>query len=114
MLFKESGITLIELIVVITVLGVLLSVAVPNMIKAVERSRDIAREINSKLLISIIQTYNNEQLNHIRQVRGVQILHRDDIQPVELRERIPADFDWTMIYPIYIDHSGRGSIRYDE
>lgn len=114
MIINDSGITLVELIVTITILGILLSIGVPNMMKAIERSETIAKEVNSKLLLSIIQTYNNEQLNKNRQIRDVTIMCKADIPIDEVCLRIPDDFDWDMLYPIFIDSDGKGSIEYEK
>lgn len=113
MIINDNGITLVELIITVTILGILLSIGVPNMMKAVEKSETIAKEVNSKLLLSIIQTYNNEQLNRDRQIRGVTIMCKADIPIAEVYLRIPDDFDWDMLYPIYIDSDGKGSIQYE-
>lgn len=111
---KDSGITLVDIIITITILGILLSVAVPNLVKAVERSEFVAKEMNSKLLLSIIQSYNAEQMDKTNQIREITISHIDDIPIETVQQRIPTDFDWDMLYPIYIDNDGRGSIQYEE
>ncbi|NMA95440.1 MAG: type II secretion system protein [Clostridiales bacterium] len=113
MVFTNDGITLVELLITITILGILFSICAPNMMKAVERSKDMTKEINSKLLQSIIQTYNNEQLAEGNKLTNVTVISKIDIKNEDLLLRIPHDLDWDMLYPIHIDSNGIATIKYD-
>ena len=111
---NNYGITLVEILIAITILGILSAICAPNMIKAVERSNYLVKEGNSRLLCSIIQTYNNEQLSESHKIRDIVIKSRSDINNEAILFKIPDDFDWNMLYPIQIDSSGKVSIQYDD
>jgi Tfp pilus assembly protein PilE len=54
------GMTLIELVVVVITLSILVSIAVPQYIKAVERAKDKEAIINVKLMHSAEKIYDTE------------------------------------------------------
>lgn len=111
---NDKGVTLVDVIITIAILGLLLSITVPNLAHTMAKSEHVTREMNSKLLLSIIQSYNGEQINENNRIKDTQIVSMSDITVDTIRLRIPSDFDWEMMYPIYIDSAGRGSIIYEE
>ena len=54
----QKGFTLIELMVVIIVLGILVAVAMPNMISAQQRARVASLKTNAHTLQTVIETYH--------------------------------------------------------
>ncbi len=113
-IYDDRGITLIDLIITIAILGILLSIALPNLSRTIDRSKVVAMEMNSKFLLSIIQSYNGEQTNTSAKIRNTTITSMEDITIEDIKLRIPDDFDWDMIYPIYVDSDGKGSIVYEK
>jgi len=53
----QKGFTLIELMVVIVILGVLVAIAVPNLVQATERSRIASVKSNAHTLQAVVETY---------------------------------------------------------
>ena len=51
------GFTLIELLVVVAVLGIVAAIAIPNMLRAMEKSRHTASYTNVKVMEGAIQAY---------------------------------------------------------
>ncbi|HHW70037.1 MAG TPA: prepilin-type N-terminal cleavage/methylation domain-containing protein [Clostridiales bacterium] len=111
---NDRGMTLVDVILTVAILGILLSIVMPNLVYTMTKSEHVAKEMNSKLLLSIIYAYNGEQIREANRVKNVQITSIEDITEDTIKLRIPPDFDWEMMYPIYIDSAGRGSILHGE
>lgn len=58
MLRNKKGFTLMEILVVVTIIGILAAIAVPSYIHAVEQGRRDACATNVKILFSQVERYN--------------------------------------------------------
>lgn len=54
---KQKGFTLVELMVVIIIIGILVSIALPNMINAQQRARIASLKTNAHTLQTVVETY---------------------------------------------------------
>lgn len=56
-MFKERGFTLIELLVVVAIIGILASIAIPNMLDAIERSRQKKSVAEIRTMVIAMQSF---------------------------------------------------------
>ncbi len=54
---ENSGFSLIEILIVLSIIGILLTIAIPNLFKAEESARKRATEIEMRGVISSLYTY---------------------------------------------------------
>jgi len=91
-MFKKSGFTLVELMIVVIVIGILVTIAVPNYQRSVERAK-------CSQALSILQSMRNAALSYFadNETFGASI--------DELEDQVGANFysaggnpDWTFAY----------------
>ncbi len=54
---RKNGFTLIELMVVIVIIGILVSIALPNFVAAIDRAKQASVKSNMRVIQSIAETY---------------------------------------------------------
>ncbi|MGI6364899.1 MAG: type IV pilin protein [Bacillota bacterium] len=65
MLNNTKGFTLMEILVVVTIIGILAAIAVPSYIYAVEKGREDACDANVHILITQVERYRLEMGHNI-------------------------------------------------
>ncbi len=113
---KESkGFTLVELIVVIGILAVLASIAIPNLIGMVEKSKQAKDKANAKLIgdavtMWIVESQNSDAFNDFA------VGHtNNDLQNYLKASFVELPFPKSKKYKgagyFYVDHDGEGKVR---
>ena len=62
---NKKGFTLVELLVVIVILGVIMSIAIPSITSSIERSKDKQKEQIIKLIVSAGELYVDKHKNTV-------------------------------------------------
>ena len=62
---NKRGFTLVELLVVIVILGVIMSIAIPSITSSIERSKDKQKEQIIKLIVSAGELYVDKHKNTV-------------------------------------------------
>lgn len=63
---NKKGFTLVELLVVIVILGVIMSIAIPSITSSIERSKDKQKEQIIKLIVSAGELYVDKHKNTVK------------------------------------------------
>ncbi len=96
---KVSGFTLLEVMVVIVILGMLLSVVVPNLMGSKDRANEQKAVIDVSSLENILMTYKMENYKYPTTEQGLEALVTEtDVEPLPRRfpdggytKRLPKD-----------------------
>lgn len=62
--YKEKGFTLVELVVVVAIIGILVAIAVPNLLDAIDRSKQRATVAEMRLWAIALQEYYAQLSNY--------------------------------------------------
>ena len=62
--FRQGGFTLIELLIVVAVIGIIAAVAIPNLISAVNRSRQSRTVADVRLISEGLELYQNDHSSY--------------------------------------------------
>ena len=68
---NKRGFTLVELLVVIVILGVIMSIAIPSITSSIERSKDKQKEQIIKLIVSAGELYVDKHKNTVQQGKSI-------------------------------------------
>ena len=60
MIFRKNGFTLIELLIVVAIVGIIASIAVPAMLSALKRSKLTRTKADLKVIATELDTYYND------------------------------------------------------
>jgi general secretion pathway protein G len=58
--FRQGGFTLIELLIVVAVIGIITAVAIPNLIAAIQRSRQSRTMADLRMISEGVELYQND------------------------------------------------------
>ena len=72
--FKQSGFTLIEVIVVLVILGILASIVVPNVISRTDQAQIVKAKQDIRALESALQMYRVDNFSYPTTDQGLQAL----------------------------------------
>ena len=68
---NKRGFTLVELLVVIVILGVIMSIAIPSITSSIERSKDKQKTQIIKLIVSAGELYVDKHKNTVQQGKSI-------------------------------------------
>ena len=68
---NKKGFTLVELLVVIVILGVIMSIAIPSITSSIERSKDKQKTQIIKLIVSAGELYVDKHKNTVQQGKSI-------------------------------------------
>lgn len=89
----DSGFTLVEILIVVLVLSVLATIAIPTYFTLNERAREIATRSDMRTIATGLELYNSLQEAYPTTAEGLDILNDSDVV-----DPIPANDKWNMPY----------------
>ncbi len=105
---KTSGFTLIELLVVIAILGILVAILIPNMLMAIQKSRQKATIEDMRAIVTGIEAYSTDwdqppQTGNIVQLSSVLV-------PFYIKEmKLTDGWGHSFVYTTFERHYSLGS-----
>ncbi len=107
----KKGFTLVELLATITILAVILAIAVPQVIKVIDGSRDKAYENQKKLILDTVDIYieeNNINPYTIDNVTHITLLdlQNEGLLPSPLKNPKGGNFSEDTLITISINEEG--------
>jgi len=100
----SSGFTLIELLIVVAIIGIVTAVAIPNLMNAIDRSRQSATMADMKAIGGALERYSIDH-NQYPNVSDVSDL-REHLEP-EYIKRVPLEDGWNRQFVLELRGDGR-------
>ncbi len=112
---NREGFTLVELIIVIAILAVLASIAVPNLLGSVEKSRQAKDEANAKIIADVITMWLAENdSSEVLTNYGIGNVVGGELRPYLDKNLSPLPVPVSKKYRglgiFYVSHDGNGNI----
>lgn len=79
---RQSGFTIVELVVVVLVVGILLTLTLPNLFSTQQRARDDTRKNDLRNIQQALETYHNDTVSYPTTVEGLAVLSPDYINTI--------------------------------
>ncbi len=103
---RQGGFTLIELLIVVAIIGIIASMAIPNLRDAMDRAKQKATMTNMKAIGNALEMY---AIDHNLYPKGLTDANSETISnflaPLYLRS-VPSGDDWSHAWHIDTDASG--------
>ena len=93
--------TLVELLIVITIIGILAAALVPKIVGAPQKARDAKRKADLQQIMTALESYKDDKGSYPTADSSSQCLTESDLVPDYLSGTLPVDPSTGSCYPYY-------------